>query len=440
VEFALGWGRLVVATATQCFLYATTNWNTPHIFDLRAPVQLIVLCEAYFLMLDPAGVTVYSYEGRTVSTPRFNGLRPESLNKNTVALCNDCVAILDRTDSKTVRVFDTATGKALTGAVSHKAEITHLCLSQSDQGGSLAERRIAVVDKQKDLYLGPVAPGAKGLVKLQTQVDSVAWSDSADMLCAVADARFLVWYYPNIVFVDRDLVTATLETRDGSALGKGAAVAGSSAGRAHVRRGDGALASLAVAPYAPLLQRLGREKRWDEALRLCRFVKDAAAAARLWGCLAGMALHGRHLDTAEIALAALCEVDKVEFVVHMKSIPSEEGRSAALALYRRCPDEAEAILLQAKPPLVYRAIKMNVRLFRWGRALEVAVKHKKHVDTVLGYRARYLDRFQKQETNAKFQQYAREVEVNWETIKAKIQLEKEDERARSGAPSFAETK
>jgi hypothetical protein len=51
-------------------------------------------------------------------------------------------------------------------------------------------------------------------------------------------------------------------------------------------------------------------------------------------------------------------VDKLEFVLHVKKIPSEEGRSAELALYRRCPDEAEAILLQAKPPLLYRAIKV----------------------------------------------------------------------------------
>jgi hypothetical protein len=66
----------------------------------------------------------------------------------------------------------------------------------------------------------------------------------------------------------------------------------------------------------------------------------------LWGCLAAMALQGRHLDTAEIALAALNEVDKLEFILHVKKIPSEEGRSAELAVYRRCPDEAEAILLQ----------------------------------------------------------------------------------------------
>ena len=37
-----------------------------------------------------------------------------------MALSNDCVAILDRTDSKTIRCFDTATGKQLSGTISHK--------------------------------------------------------------------------------------------------------------------------------------------------------------------------------------------------------------------------------------------------------------------------------------------------------------------------------
>lgn len=35
VDFALGWGHLVVATATQCFVYSVSNWNTPHMFDIK---------------------------------------------------------------------------------------------------------------------------------------------------------------------------------------------------------------------------------------------------------------------------------------------------------------------------------------------------------------------------------------------------------------------
>ncbi|CAN0326891.1 unnamed protein product, partial [Ectocarpus sp. 13 AM-2016] len=54
------------------------------------------------------------------------------------------------------------------------------------------------------------------------------------------------------------------------------------------------------------------------------------------------------------------QVDKLEFVQHVLKVSSEEGRNAELALYRRCPEEAESILLQASPPLIYRAIKLNV--------------------------------------------------------------------------------
>ena len=42
---------------------------------------------------------------------------------------------------------------------------------------------------------------------------------------------------------------------------------------------------------------------------LCRFVKDPV----LWACLAGLAVHSKHLDTAEVAYAAIQEADKVVF-------------------------------------------------------------------------------------------------------------------------------
>lgn len=46
--------------------------------------------------------------------------------------------------------------------------------------------------------------------------------------------------------------------------------------------------------------------------------------------------------------AQVDEVDKLHFVLKVKQVPHEEGRNAELALYRRRPDEAEAILLQAR--------------------------------------------------------------------------------------------
>lgn len=101
----------------------------------------------------------------------------------------------------------------------------------------------------------------------------------------------------------------------------------------------------------------------------------------------------------------------MEFIQAIKAIPSEEGRQAELALFRRHPDEAERILLQASPPLVYRAIKLNIGLFRWARALDLALKHKAHVETVLAYRQKNLQSFEREETNPKFLQYFKQVQV-----------------------------
>lgn len=40
------------------------------------------------------------------------------------------------------------------------------------------------------------------------------------------------------------------------------------------------------------------------------------------------------------------------------------------------------------------------------RALELAVKHKTHVDTVLAYRHKFLQKFGRKESNKRFLQYA----------------------------------
>ena len=44
----------------------------------------------------------------------------------------------------------------------------------------------------------------------------------------------------------------------------------------------------------------------------------------------------------------VAQMDKLQYIQHIKQIPSEEGRAAELALFRRRPEEAEAILLQVR--------------------------------------------------------------------------------------------
>merc|ERR1712118_464149 len=101
-----------------------------------------------------------------------------------------------------------------------------------------------------------------------------------------------------------------------------------------------------------------------------------------------------------------------------------EARSAELAAYARRPDDAERILLQATPPLLYRAIKLRITMFEWDKALDLALKHKSHVDTVLAYRAKYLELHKKEETDSRFKQLAGTGEWSWDQVKSKKDLEK----------------
>ncbi len=151
-----------------------------------------------------------------------------------------------------------------------------------------------------------------------------------------------------------------------------------------VRRLDGGLATLSISPYPKVLYEYVDKADFEKGIRLCRFVKEST----LWACLAAMGIYCRELNTVEIALAAIDEADKVQFINYIKELPSEPSRNAALAMYCKKVNEAEQILLAAR--LFYRAIKMNIKLYRWERALDIAVGNKTHVDTVIAYRQRFL--------------------------------------------------
>lgn len=46
IQMAMRYNHLVVTTPTQCYIYNTSNWNTPIIFDLKeGSLNLLMLCE-----------------------------------------------------------------------------------------------------------------------------------------------------------------------------------------------------------------------------------------------------------------------------------------------------------------------------------------------------------------------------------------------------------
>ena len=59
---------------------------------------------------------------------------------------------------------------------------------------------------------------------------------------------------------------------------------------------------------------------------------------------------------------------------------------------------------RAQAGLVFRAIKLNIKLFNWERALDLATQHKQHQDTVLWYRQQFLKNAKLAESITRFMQ------------------------------------
>ncbi|GMH38669.1 hypothetical protein BSKO_06553 [Bryopsis sp. KO-2023] len=426
IKTSLGFGHLVVATTSQCYIYSVNNFNTPHIFDLKSTVHLVLQCERNFLLVDSfAGILIFTYEGRQVCNPKFQGIRTEFLNQTMVSLSNDTLAVLDRAGGRKIHLLDTAQGKPVCQPVTHVLDINDVALSQT---GNAQNRQLIFIDCNNHLYITPVHK--QRLVKLCNMVDSAIWHGTTDMLAAIVDQKLAVWYYPNTTFVDKEILPRTKFVKNDSDFGKAGKIQSFTLAQCSIRQNDGTEVTVGVSPYPLVLYHHVSQNQWEKAIRLCRFVKDDC----IWACLAMMALEARELHTAEIAFAAILEIDRLQFVLHMKEIPTQEGRNAELALYKRQPEEAEKILVQGG--LIYRAIKLHIKLFNWGKAIALATQHSQFMDVVLFYRQKYLQSMGQVETLPEFINYNEQIELNEEAIKAKIEEERRKEAARPGAKPY----
>lgn len=318
VEIGLGFEMLIVSTTRQCYIYTISNLNTPIIVDIKAPPHFMHLCRKHFLTVDSTnGLQVNTYEGRVASNPKFIGMRPEYLNKDMVALSPDVVAVIDSVDPKIVNILDPVSGRPTGingGRFMHSAEVSALCLNQHSLG--IQDRIMAFVDKNRDMFVATLV-GAAGsgnqqqqispAFKLHSHVESFTFNDETDVLVALSDSRLTVWCQPTAPLIDRDLLQHTTISLDGSEYGRGAQIIAYTGGRISIRKIDGSVLFAATSPDLDLMYSLGRENRWEEALRLCRYQKSSS----LWGTLAVMSLARRELQTLEICLAELNEVAKV---------------------------------------------------------------------------------------------------------------------------------
>ncbi|KAJ3195520.1 Intraflagellar transport protein 80 [Irineochytrium annulatum] len=103
VKASFAFAHLIVATSVQCYVYSDKNWNTPAIIDLTNNGRVICIKQSsdFFAIVDNfTGIQIFTYEGRTVSHPKYAGIRPEFITLQTISLSNDVLVVKDRTDEQ----------------------------------------------------------------------------------------------------------------------------------------------------------------------------------------------------------------------------------------------------------------------------------------------------------------------------------------------------
>eukprot|EP00117_Sycon_ciliatum_P018506 scpid26601/ scgid17085/ Intraflagellar transport protein 80 homolog; WD repeat-containing protein 56 len=424
---SVGWNHLVVVTSTpNVVIYNSKNWNTPAMFELKdVAVSIIKQTERHFLLISGAGMQVYSYDGRVLATLRTQGVQCELLTEQTVSISCDTVALRDRKNEQAVFLFDALSGKPLMDGhpYKHPTEISDILL---DQCGPAPTRNLAILDRNRDVYLLPVRPAQQALasaIKIASMVSQMMWDNKANILATIEDGA--IWFNcnPAGAFIDQSLLSITKRLPNNE-VARNSTIIAFSGNRATLRRTDGAIVLASIDPYPSYVHMYAQSGKWEDCQRLCRFVDRK----HLWACLAAMSLQNRDVSTAIAAYAALSNASKVTYLEKIRSIPSIEGQNGELALLCHQQQQAEAIFLQAG--LVYRAIDMRIRLCHWDQALDLATKHKTHVDTVVAHRQKHLQTFGRKETNKRFLQYGQGMEIDWEKINTKIAMELEKEEKR----------
>lgn len=170
----------------------------------------------YFALIDASqNFNIYNYEGKLISSPKYQGLRVEFLNKRHISLSSDVIALIDPVSPRIVRIFDVISGKPATQQIEHSTEIVEMKLNQIEMA---SERKMCFVDSNRDMFLTLVHK--PDIQKIANVVDSFCWNDENDMLSAISDSKHITWFYPNAIYVDRDLMAKSQQVRECNDVGK----------------------------------------------------------------------------------------------------------------------------------------------------------------------------------------------------------------------------
>ncbi|KAL5111883.1 hypothetical protein TcWFU_004006 [Taenia crassiceps] len=360
--FSLAYGNLIALTVNQCYIYSVKNFNTPVIVDLKdAIISLMVQSQDVFMLVDWGTLLVYAYSGRLISSVKNGSVRTDLVYPGCIALSNDTIATKDSEDEKAIHLFEVNSGRPIGDGkpIIHAADVMTLGLNQKE---SAAERRLGVLDINKDLFIYQVRfyGRSRPIIKLGSLVSSFMWSETQNFLAAIKHEKLSVWYYPAVSFIDKELLNLTVEEQNVmEGGGKYCTLNSFNNNHVTIRRPEGTIVSSSISPYPALICDLASKNKWTQ------------------GCLCGS------------------QQNKVEHIKNIRETASKEAQSAKTLLLAGQPKEAERTLLQAG--LQFSAMMISLSQFKWERALELASKNELSTAIVLSARHHYLSKIGRSE-------------------------------------------
>uniref|UniRef100_A0AC35UHV9 WD_REPEATS_REGION domain-containing protein n=1 Tax=Rhabditophanes sp. KR3021 TaxID=114890 RepID=A0AC35UHV9_9BILA len=408
ITLSIGYGFLIAVTTKQVYLFHQNNWILPKIIELKeGNVFTIMQAKKYFLLLSNEQIEIMTYEGHAQALIKLN-IQTGSVNEKLVALSDEIVAVIDSTETKIINLFEASTGKALNdGKIEHVQEIIEIGI---DKIGSGSGRKVAFIDNNRDLYLSLVhAYGVTDRIqKLASNISEFKFHDKTNMMVALQDqGKVLVFAYPNIVFVDSELLADSIITIDLPSIGKSPSLISFLSDSVYILKSTGAIISKVVPQTVQIITDSIGLSKWDQVIRICRSAKEPY----LWAVVAGLAVVERNVAMAEVSYSELDRADKVLFLTRIRTEKNAQLKNAYFAMFAGRISEAEGILLNGS--FIFKAIYLNIQMFRWERALQLALKYNEHVDTVLGYRQRYMNDIEEDENDDNFLAQYKQVSLDF---------------------------
>ncbi|KAH8376894.1 hypothetical protein KR093_001935 [Drosophila rubida] len=419
VNFALGYGHLVVATTHQLHIYNEKYVNTPIIIDGRNDVRVIEVAKKYFMVLDASSIWVYTYTGRLHLNPRYPGSQAQLplLNWRSISLGLDVLAIRDNSETTLLHLFDLIPGASRQYEPQSLRAKQQLAEIAACRAGHADDQFVAFIDSNRELYIsetkssngGSASSGSAEIYKIGTQLTAIKWASETNILVGVHDSCYSIWYCPGEGAADPTIIALTTITLDTAEFGKHVAIE-SFEDAVITFRCAGALLPINANIYCEVLHRSLQEGQWQQALRICRLAQHTS----LWATLAAVATRKHQLQLSEEAYSAALQIDKVSYLQHLKTLPpssAEQMAENSLMLGRLL--EAETILLHSRKH--EQAVALALRMHNWQRALEIAQKHQADqgeqpagalLQRVLQARQRYLKALQRDEWDALYLSHA----------------------------------